>query len=186
MVPSAFASVALHRGSVGRAPFPECAASQPEPGNAIGVRRRDSVFAERHLVGRRRATADRHVVLGTVPSFSSGGGSFGGGGASGARSSFKLNSFTVDGVQITHASVGPLTVSQVTNSGRSECHHRGWSSGPTERRQVRCAQRRRAPGGRGRAAPPTRLHRRRWRTAWLTRSGRLRPRIRRAQSSRAC
>ena len=50
---------------------------------------------------------------GTVPSSSSGGGLVGGGGASSGRSSFNLNSFTVDGVQITHASVGPLTASQV-------------------------------------------------------------------------
>jgi ABC-type lipoprotein release transport system permease subunit len=45
---------------------------------------------------------------GTVSSSSSGGG-----GASGGPSSFKINSSTVDGVQITHASVGPLTASQV-------------------------------------------------------------------------
>ncbi|HEY3945065.1 MAG TPA: ABC transporter permease [Solirubrobacteraceae bacterium] len=50
---------------------------------------------------------------GTVPSSSSGGGLGGGGGASSGRSSFNLNSFTVDGVQITHASVGPLTASRV-------------------------------------------------------------------------
>jgi ABC-type lipoprotein release transport system permease subunit len=47
---------------------------------------------------------------GTVPSSSSGGGL---GGTSSGRSSFNINSFTVDGVQITNASVGPLTASQV-------------------------------------------------------------------------
>ena len=40
-------------------------------------------------------------------------------------------------------------------------------------------------GGRGRAAPPTRLRRRRWRSAWSSPSGRLRPRRRPERSSRA-
>lgn len=49
---------------------------------------------------------------GSVPSSPSGG--FGGAASSSGHSSFNLNSFTVDGVQITQANVGPLTASQIS------------------------------------------------------------------------
>ncbi len=53
---------------------------------------------------------------GTIPSSSGSGGrsGFGGDSTSNSGSSFNVNSFTVDGVQISNSGVGPLTASQVT------------------------------------------------------------------------
>ncbi len=49
---------------------------------------------------------------GTLPTFSGGSGGFGGGAPGGA--SFNINSFTVDGVQITSSGIGPLAPSEIT------------------------------------------------------------------------
>ena len=67
-------------------------------------------------------TLTDRVITGTVPAVNTSGGGFGGGGPGGGggsfRSNFNVSTFTVDGVDLGHGELGPLSSAKLS-SGRT-------------------------------------------------------------------